>query len=530
MNRWILVGLLVLAVAAAVGQEVPPRTMFEVADLELISHEALPGGTAAHSGPTCAAIVMAWFARHGYPALLPDLNEDGAVDEEDTLLLAARFAREMAVGPDRPALDPRLMDALARYVSERYPGEFALKLWDDSFASEYQAVLGKPLSPADYPGIEVVENPNATHSDYTEELLAGEGVILGLGREGQKNTYFVGRSFEFEENAGEWPVDVVDTADDPTEAGVQAQVFPTVMKRGPEGWWLVRYAGWVPLEFMLSLSPIHRPETATVPTPCPIGAIGYDVVTVDTEWGSFRVEECVTREGDRDLYTYTVTNSSFVYDGCGLCEFFVPNGHGFPTLAQWGPAGWLVNPWGEWSWMAPLGDCGLAPGESAVFGFAVPAPTTDTWQGAAVAGCAPVPAGMAIADVPWVKFRTTGPGPGETGCPDLAVIKLSACWRYTPQQEYEVLVTAIIQNVGTVASGGFWVCTEAGSGSEMHHVSDLAPGSTLTLTASLVVGSPAGVSFPILVEVEADCFSQVKECSEANNEATFNVGRENACK
>lgn len=527
MKRCILAGLLFLAVVTAVGQEIPPRTKFEVADLQLVSHEALPDGTVAHSGPVCAAIVMAWFARHGYPALLPDLNEDGKVDEADTVVLAARFVKDMVVAPDRPALDPRLMDVLARYVADRYPHEFVLKLWDDSFAEEYRVVFGKPFAPSDYPGINVEAHPNAAYADYTEELLAGEGVILGLGKERATNTFFVGRSFEFEEKADGWPIDVVDTADDPTETGVQAQVFPTVMKKGPEGWWLVRYAGWIPLEFMLSLSPIREPTALAVPGPCPTGAIGHDVVTVTSEWGSFRVEECVTREGNRDVYTYTVTNINFVYNGCGICEFYLPNFHGFPTLDQWGPAGWLVNPFGPWSWIAPLGDCGIAPGSAAVFGFAVPAPTSDTWQGAAAAGCAQ-PTGGAVLLPPQVKFRTTGPGPGETKCADLDVIRLTACWRITPRQEIEVLVTAIIRNVGVAASGGFWVCIQVGSNSTMDYFSGLAPGATFNLSTSLTLAPP--VSFPILVTVVADCFSQVDECDETNNEATFNVGRGDACR
>lgn len=531
MNRFLLVGLLLLTVVTAVGQDVPPRTGFELADLELVSHEALPEATIAHRGPACAAIVMAWLAQHGYPALLPDLNEDGVVDEEDTLLLAARFAREMGVTPDRAALDPRLMDAVARYVSDLYPQEFVLKLWDDTFAAEYETVFHRPFSPSAYPLITIEERPNASHADYRGELLAGEGVLVGLGKEQEANTFFVGRSFAMEEDRDGWPIDVVDTSDDPTVAGIQAQVFPTHMVTGPERWWLVRYAGWMPLEFMLSLSPIHTPDTGTVPGPCPASAIGYDVITVTSEWGDFRVEECVTREGDRDLYSYRVTNLSFVFEGCGICEFYVPNGHGFPTLDQWGPAGWLVNPWGAWSWLAPLGSCGIGVGETAGFGFAVPAPTTDTWQGAAVAGCAK-PTAVAVTLAPHVKFRTTGPGPGEeSGCPDLAVVGLKACWRYTPRQEIEVVVVASIKNIGTASSGGFWVCLEAGSASTMGHVTDLAPGASVTLSDELIVASPAGgLPFPIPVAAFADCMYQVTECNEANNEATFSVGRANACK
>lgn len=232
---------------------------------------------------------------------------------------------------------------------------------------------------------------------------------------------------------------------------------------------------------------------------------------MDTEWGSFRVEECVTRDGDRDRYEYTVTNLNFVYDGCGLCEFYVPNFHGFPTLDQWGPVGWLVNPWGEWSWHAPLGDCGITAGRAEQFGFAVPSPTTDALQWAAAAGCPkPIGPGGLLILLPRIEFRTTGPAPGdEGGCPDLVVVRLTACWRFTPRQEIEGVVTAAVQDVGTANSGPFWVNTDvssgSGGGSSLDFFADLAPGGVGTISASVVVSSPAGgVPFPTTVTVTAD--------------------------
>lgn len=526
MRRIFALVFLLLFGSFALGQEVPARTEFALRDLLLVSHAGIPGGTAAHRGPMSAAILMAWFSHHGYPALLPDLNGDGKQDEADIVLLAVQFAKEMGVEPDRPARDPQLMDALARYVSERYPKEFSLKIWDDTFVEEYRAVFGKPFSPGDYPLIEIELKGNAGHADYTGELLSGEGVILGLGQERETNAFFVGRSFQLAEAAEGWPVDFVDTSDDPFQAGLQGQILSTWMRPGPTHT-LVRYGDWTLLEFMLSLSPLRKPGAEGTPKPCAPGAMGYDVVTVETEWGKFKVEECVVREGDRDLYRYTVSNLSFQYAGCGICEFYLPNFHSFSTLSQWGPAGWLVNPWGEWSWRAPLGDCGILPGTAAEFGFAVPAPTTDTWQGAGVGGCVPVIA-TAVLQPPFVKFRTTGPGPGETGCPDLAVVKLYACWRMTALQEVIIEVTVVIQNVGTAASGSSWVCTSAGSAWSIDHVGSLAPGATDALTVTFNLGPIA--TFPIVVEAEADCMSYVKECNETNNKASFSVGRLNTCK
>ncbi|HIE47943.1 TPA: hypothetical protein EYP84_03510, partial [Candidatus Bipolaricaulota bacterium] len=127
------VSVLALGLAA---QELPPLDYFQVSDLQLVSHQAVLEGTEAYTGPTCSAIMLAWLADHGFRALLPDLNEDGVIDEQDTLILAERLSPAMRVQPERGALDPWLVDAIARYVAERYPDQFLIKLYDDSFREE----------------------------------------------------------------------------------------------------------------------------------------------------------------------------------------------------------------------------------------------------------------------------------------------------------------------------------------------------------------------------------------------------------
>lgn len=180
-----------------------------------------------------------------------------------------------------------------------------------------------------------------------------------------------------------------------------------------------------------------------------------------------------------------------------------------------GASGVAGEPVGGVDLGAPRGSCGIGVGKTAEFGFAVPAPTTDSWQGAAAGACAG-------AVTPRVEFSTTGPA-----CPDLVVAKLSACWRDTLTKEREVVVTAQIQNIGTAPSGAFWVCSEAGSASELDFVGGLAPGATATVSTTLNLGVSTGS--PSLVTVEADGLSQVRECEGTNNEATFSVGRGNAC-
>ncbi len=521
---------LVISGLMAVSQEIPPREYFEVTDLQLISHEEVLDGTVAYDGPACAAIVLAWLADHGFRALLPDLNGDGTIDERDTVLLAERLASSMRVRPEAGAPDPRLVDAIARYVAERYPNQFVLKIYDDTFREEYSAVMGRPFDPSIYPDISLELKPNATHGDYTRELLSAEGVIVGLGPERGRNRYFVGRSFESREGPGGWPIDLVDTSDDPGTAGLQGQVLPTYMRQGDRHW-LVAYGGWQPLEFMLALSPLRVPGPTGEGYPCGAGAFGYDVTTVESEFGSFQVEECAVREGDRDLYIYTVRNIDFLYNGCGICEFFVPNTGGLPTLDQWGPAGWLMNAWypAGWSWTAPLGDCGIMPGSSAVFGFAVPAPTTDAAQPGMVSSCPKVSPVAAPEKLLRLKFTTTGPRAQEEECPDLVVKKVRACWYIDAQQRVHVRVDAWVKNEGGAKASNVYVCITAGGHSATAWAGTILPGSTDHVSAEITL-PPDALSFPIPVQVVVDCKDKVEECDETNNTASTSVNRTDTCR
>lgn len=519
----VLVGVWLLLAA----QEIPPEEYFELRDLQLISHQEVLEGTLAYTGPTCSAIVLAWFAEHGFPALLPDLTGDGVVDEQDTIKLAEELAPEMGVEPDQGALDPRLVDALARYVADRYPDQFLIKIYDDTFREEYQAALGRPFDPSLYPHISFELNLNATHADYTRELLAAEGVILGLGQERERNRFFVGRSFRFQEQPEGWPIDMVDTSDDPSQPDLQGQVYPTYMREG-ELHWVVAYGGWQPLEFMLALSPTQEPELGEGEYLCAANAFGYDVVTVETEFGSFQVEECAVHDGDRDLYIYTVRNIDFLHQGCGLCEFYLPNTSGIPTLDQWGPPGWLVNVWDPagWSWTAPLGSCGIMPGESAVFGFAVPAPTTDVVRPAMVSSC-PDPYVFALQRLLRIKFNTTGPQV-EEGCPDLRILRTRGCWYISPRQRPVVRVEVWFENAGTETAYGVEVCVTADGTSATAFAGTVLPGATKHVTVEVTL--PYGRVPPYSVTVEVDCEDDVEECDETNNTAWLTVTRGNPCR
>lgn len=452
------------------------------------------------------------------------------IDEQDTTILAERLSSAMRVQPDRGALDPWLVDALARYVAERYPDQFVIKLYDDTFREEYRAVMGQPFDPGLYPRISFELKDNATRDDYTRELLSAEGVILGLGRERERNRFFVGRSFRVSEQPEGWPIDVVDTSDDLGLAGLQAQVYPTYM-RGGETHWLVAYGGWQPLEFMLAVSPIREPALGEQEYTCAEGAFGYDVVTVDTKFGTFEVEECAVHDGDRDLYIYTVRNIDFHYNDCGICYFVVPNTNGMPTLDQWGPAGWLMNVWNPagWSWTAPLGSCGIMPGQSAVFGFAVPAPTVDVVHPGGIAACPFALDGTSALAVLGVKFTTTGPGLVEEECPDLVVIRLTACWGFDAQQRPFVQVEIRVKNQGTETAHNVEVCVTVAGQSVTLSAGTIAPGFAKSVSTTVLL-PPGGLTFPIPVHVVVDCPNHIDECDETNNTAATSVSRTDTCR
>ncbi|MCK5247211.1 hypothetical protein KAR02_09945, partial [Candidatus Bipolaricaulota bacterium] len=149
--------LLASAAILATGNE-----PFVLDELHLIHWEDVPEGKPSYTGPVSAAVLMAWYAEHGYPELLPDLNEDGRIDEEDTILLAREFGDQMGAGTiDDQLADPFIAYPLARYVAERYPNEFRMLIYDDSFPEEVERDLGQTFNPDEIPGIvlEVLEDP-----------------------------------------------------------------------------------------------------------------------------------------------------------------------------------------------------------------------------------------------------------------------------------------------------------------------------------------------------------------------------------
>ena len=512
--------LLVGCLAWAQGGMYPGLVL---SDLHLISQESLPHWTSAWTGPIQGATIVAWFAEHGYPRLLPDLNGDGIVDELDTIELADRFGRGgMRTETPEGTTDASLVITLSEYVAERYPNDFVVKVYDLGFPQEVQGAGYGPYDSMMIEGIEIRIEGEPTLPAYQEELLRGETIIAGLEEDPEENTYLAGRSFLRELTPdGYTPIDFAWSKENRLDPGRQGSILDTVATMD-DGFY-VDYRDWVLVEFMLALSPVVDGASGSQGGPCPEHALAYHEVTYSIgALGEVSVAECVTRDGDVDTYTYTVSNLNYEGpgDGCGICHFTIPN-PGLATLGHSEPVAWTFSSFlGAWHWSLPLGHCGLLPGESADFSVSVPGPTVDAWVEGGLGFCY---TGPGIPDMLLHPIRTTGPG--GTGCPDLIVQNpIAECLYDESADLYKVVVSADVVNVGDAATAaGFDVLYEDEVGnSAMESVVDmLAPGaSTGVLFHVQIPRDPTGSGqppCPVGFTIMADSARTIAECDEENN-------------
>ncbi len=525
-------GLSLLSLAGSAQVETLPG--LTLTDLQLISQESLPHWTPDWTGPIQGATIVAWFAEYGYPALMSDFNGDGIIDELDTIELANNFGRGiMQTLTPRGTTDVRLVVGLANYVADYYPDEFILKIYDQGFPSEFAAQGYGTFAPDVISGILLVLMEEPSVAAYIYEISYGEGVIVGL-EEGEvdRNRYLSGRSFLYEKTPeGYTPVDFAWAKEDRWEPDHQGQVLETVGKM-EDRFYLEFQGDWVPVEFMLALSPAEEPEVVTEERACPEDAIAYDVTTTMLgDYGEIQVEECVIRDGGFDVYIWIVTNISFLKDGCGLCFFQIPN-PGLPTGGHAELPPWIfTSAPGSWIWWLPGGSCGLQPGQSAVFVVAVPGPTIDTWVAANIGQCMPPP-GIC----PQLFYiKTTGPGgpddtPGDR-CPDLVIRVLDeSCVYDTLDQVYQLTVWAEVANIGSAPVSSLFDVELTGIshfGSDTTTVVVPVPpgGGSVPVTLSFTVppeptgGAPCPISYKLMVDSGYD----ISECNEANNLAYGDV-------
>ena len=500
-----------------------------LSDMQLISQESLPHWTPDWTGPIQAATIAAWFAEHGYPALMQDFNGDGVIDELDTIELADRFGLgSMHANTEGGTTDARLVLGLAEYIAGKYPDKFVLKIYDAGFPSE---VAG--FDPAMVPGIELLVMENPTLQAYETELAEGEGVIVGIEDDPGGNRYLSGRSFLYEQTSeGHVPVDFAWADEDRWQSGHQGKVLETIGKMDPQ--FYIEYQGaWTLVEFMLALSPAEQPRVEPEDHFCPEDALAYHVNTTSTGYGDVQIEECVIRDGDFDIYIWLVRNISFEYDGCGLCRFLIPNPVSLPTVSHGELAPWIFSDFGTaWMWSVPFSSCGLQPGDAAVFMVIVPGPTTDTWTLAGIGPCLPPMVGMP--PPVFLRAETTGPGePGdELGCADLTVTQRDvSCYCDPIDGVCTLTVWARVANIGTepvTAPFDVLLMSPGHAGSAVLTYPDDAGPMTLPfmpgafwdveLSFTFPMGPPlCPTSYKVIVDPIPAPDGVIPECDEANN-------------
>jgi hypothetical protein len=181
-------------------------------------------------------------------------------------------------------------------------------------------------------------------------------------------------------------------------------------------------------------SPLVDPDGTSEPGECPDDAIAVDTMTTELgDYGSIQVEECVTRAGNVDTYTYTVTNIDFLYNGCGLCLFAVPKPAVLGAIGHSEPVPWLYSVYSTaWIWRLPTGHCGLQPGDSTVFTVSMFGPTIDVPVLGVVGTCATMDAAGELRRPEIIPIRTTGPG--ESGEKGACCFEDGTCAELTEQE------------------------------------------------------------------------------------------------
>ena len=357
-------------------------------------------------------------------------------------------------------------------------------------------------------------------------------MIVGHEKDEGINAYLSGRSFQFEQvGDGLTPLDFASSEEDRWAPGPQGKVLETV-GRMADRFLIEIHGAWVPVEFMIALSPVDVPPAGGGEYGCPEDAIAYHETTTTFDgFGSVRVEECVVREGGVDTYIYTVTNLDFLFSGCGLCSFVIPSSGNVP-VGHDEAAPWIFSTgFGLWAWWIPLPNCGLLPGETAVFSVSVPAPSVDAWVMGAVGQCV---TGVPGALVPrFHVLRTTAPGaPGDTPdeeCPDLTIaVRDQVCRQNLMTGRFEMTVYWRVANTGSAdVIEAFDVVltntTHGGTASSIVLPPLLAGDSVLGSSFLSFEPLPGVPLCPIPYQLLVDSDFEIDECDEDNNTAEGSV-------
>jgi len=265
MRRLTLLGLVSLLVTCiALGLTAQSRNGEildgrELKDLYLISDGSKPEWGDGWTAPIEAATILAWYQMKGYATLLGDWNGDGIVDILDAIELADYFGRSrMRSGSEEGTSDARLVDTLARYVAGRNPDEFEILIYDEGFPGEYEDEFVSTFASDMISGISIALESEPSVEAYTEAILAGLGVIVGIAEDSGLNYYLAGRSFLFEPvGEGLHAMDFAWSQEDLWTPGEQGQILRTIATSRSA--LHIEFRGdWREVEFMAILAPVDR--------------------------------------------------------------------------------------------------------------------------------------------------------------------------------------------------------------------------------------------------------------------------------
>jgi hypothetical protein len=148
-----------------------------------------------------------------------------------------------------------LLRGVAQYVSENYPGQFELKVYESEFNREYQQLMGEGL-PDELFGVPVSVFTDPGFEVYEGELRAGEMVWVGVPQENSSlNHYLAGRSLDTRKTmGGNYPVDFGEPKEKSFQPG-KGQILETVMTEDGR----VDYGGsTVPVDIIIAMSPLSE--------------------------------------------------------------------------------------------------------------------------------------------------------------------------------------------------------------------------------------------------------------------------------
>ncbi|MGB2982626.1 MAG: hypothetical protein WBC63_02060, partial [Candidatus Bipolaricaulia bacterium] len=252
----VAVAMVVLCVSFPGGAE-----RYERMWLHLVAWESMPEWTPWWSAPIEGATAMAWLAEQGFPALLPDINEDGWIDSLDTIILADILGRAyMMTDVYTGTTDSSLVWGLGEFLGEVEPYVFEVRVYDTGFPIEWETELPGGQALDELAGVEIVLLDDPGFEDYKQELLAGAAVIVGINGYDPEpifNFFYSGRSFDDDyAPEGILLTDLASVYDNPDFEGIQGSILDT-RSDTTDGWKLLIDDIWYPVEFMAAISPIN---------------------------------------------------------------------------------------------------------------------------------------------------------------------------------------------------------------------------------------------------------------------------------